>query len=172
MYDVNYHKMKKREGLPIGFANGVGIGLISQFFADIIFSLISDNVLETDVIISDISLYYAAASAGAIAGILGPFMDRFAIVFFSVVTFAFVNNYVQYLRGRRDFDLTNEDIIFNIIVTIVVIYCFDKKAIPDYLNHYYERHCVDHPRYNSDKSSFEFLFILCISNLINFAFLK
>ena len=41
MYDVNYHKMKKREGLPITFANGVGIGLISQVFADIIFSLIS-----------------------------------------------------------------------------------------------------------------------------------
>ena len=168
MYDINYKKLMKRKDLPTRFANGVGIGLISQFFADTLFSLLSDNITKTDIVISDISLYYAAAAAGAMGGILGPYMDRFAIVAFSTVTFAYVNNLVDDLTGNDKFYLSTEDIVFDIIVTIIVVYMIDDKSINDYWNHYYERHMIDHPRYNSDRTSFEFLFILTIVNLLNF----
>lgn len=168
MYDVNYHKAMKRAGLTKAFANGVGIGIISQFFADIIYSLLNDNITKTDIVISDISLYYASASAGAIAGILGPFMDRFAVVAFSTTTFVFVNNIMDDITNKKEFNIDSQGLIFDILLTEIVIYCFDKKAINDYYNHYFDRKMIEHPKYNSDKTSFEFLFVLAIVNLLNF----
>ncbi len=164
----SYSYRFKLKNLPKKLANGVGIGLISQFFADIIFTIATSNIILGDILISDISLYYGAASAGLITAYLAPFLDKFAIVPFSVITFAYVNNLVDSLSKDNDFYIDEQNIVFDIIVTEIVLFLFDRTAVPDYYNHLYERKFHQNPHLNADKTSFEFLFILMITNLIGF----
>lgn len=164
----SYNNRVKLKNLPKKLANGVGIGIISQFFADIIFTIVTSNIVLGDIIISDVSLYYGAASAGLITAYLAPFLDKFAIVPFSVITFAYVNNLVDSLSNENDFYIDEQNIVFDIIVTEIVLFLSDRTAVPDYYNHLYERKYHQNPHLNTDKTSFEFLFILMLSNLIGF----
>ncbi len=164
----SYNNRVKLKDLPKKLANGVGIGIISQFFADIIFTTVTSNIVLGDIIISDVSLYYGAASAGLITAYLAPFLDKFAIVPFSAITFAYANNLVDSLSNENDFYIDEQNIVFDIIVTEIVLFLSDRTAVPDYYNHLYERKFHQNPHLNTDKTSFEFLFILMLSNLIGF----
>ena len=77
----------------------MGLGLISQFFADIIFTIATDNIITSDIIISDIALYYGAASAGLIAAFLSPKLDKLSLITISAITFAYVNNLISSLNN-------------------------------------------------------------------------
>lgn len=146
-------------------ANGVGIGLISQFFADIIFTIATENIISTDIIISDVGLYYGAASAGIVAALFSYHLDKLALIPLSAITFAYVNNLV--VSKDNEIILNTENIVFDIILTYVVTLLIDNTAINDYYNHKYQKKYQYSLNLNTDKSSLNFLFILTISNMLS-----
>ena len=85
----------------------MGLGLISQFFADIIFTIATDNIITSDIIISDIALYYGAASAGLIAAFLSPKLDKLSLITISAITFAYVNNLIDSIGCSYIDDIKN-----------------------------------------------------------------
>ena len=150
----------------------MGLGLISQFFADIIFTIATDNIITSDIIISDIALYYGAASAGLIAAFLSPKLDKLSLITISAITFAYVNNLISSLNNDDYIIINTENLVFDIILTYIVTLELDRTALNDYYNHYYQKKYHFNPSFDTNKSSLNFLFILTISNLISFYDLK
>lgn len=146
-------------------ANTVGIAMISQFLADIIFSLVDDNILKTDVIVSEVSIYFGTTATAIVIFALPENVDRLETIVISIVTY----NYFTAL-AQNDFDLDFEidakEIVFTIILVELFTITFDKKSLNDYINKYNQRHHIVAPLRKTDKNSFEFLFIIFISNLI------
>lgn len=151
----------------IKLGNAVGIALISQFLADIIFSIIDGNIIETDLILSDISIYYGAAASGIVLVLLPSNMDKLELIVFAAVTFQYASNLVSSQTGEG-FIINERSIVFDILLAEILTTVFDRKSLNDYYNKLNKRHHFIDEEYETDKTSFEFLFFLFLSNLINY----
>ncbi len=143
-YELEERKRKKRENLPKSITNAIMGAVIGQFLTDLYFSIFfnEDTLLERDLRVSSIALYYASVASGIIIGICGQYMDKFAIIIIATTFFAFVNNLMDSLINETEFEIPNTELVESIIATIILIYIFSPRARNDYINHYYERHCI------------------------------
>lgn len=165
-YDIEGKKREKREKRFPSFATGMITGVIIQFLGDVIFSTIysGNSVIEEDIEISSVPEYYAAAISGGITGFISLYMDRFAVAFFSNVTYAFTNNFIAAQLNETEFDIAGDQIIFDIIVTEIILYLFDRTSVNDFINHRNERLCINTAPLDADKSIFDIIFIVFITN--------
>ncbi len=165
-YDLCTRSLEKREKIPKSISVGIMNGVIAQFLADLFFSLFfnDESILENDIEISPATQYYAAVAAGAIGGYGSLYLDRFAIVALTNTTYVFVNNYISSMLNETEFDLSTEDLIFDIIATVVILLLFDKKATNDFINHYNEKHGIMTRPLDTKKTAGEAVFISIITN--------
>ncbi len=153
----------------VRLGNTVGIAVISQFFADIIVSLVDDNILTTDVILSDISVYFGAVATAFVIFALPETADRLEIIAISTVTY----NYFTSLAENDfnvDFEINTQEIVFTIILVELFTLAFDRKSLNDFINKYNERHHIIAPELDTNKNSLEFLILIFVSNLISYPF--
>lgn len=112
----------------------------------------------------NIPTYYAAAASGGIGAFSGVFMDRFAVNAITNTTFTTTNNFVDSKINETEFDITTQELVFDIIITEILIYLFDPTAKADYENHYFERHHLAHEHERTNKTIWQTIFIVVITN--------
>lgn len=151
----------------IRLANIVSRAVISQFAADVIVSLIDDNILKTDIVISDTEVYFGAIITALVIFALPKTADRLEIIAIASVTY---NYFINLARNDFDFDfkINTQEIVFTIVLTELFTITFDKTAINDYYNKYIRRHHLPCPELPTTKSEVSLLTLIFISNIITY----
>lgn len=164
-YDILYKKQYKKYNLNNYTREAVIASIITQFFVDIFFSIFftENNIIKNDIRKVEIPVYYGALTTGLIIGITGQYVDRYVTLILGVVFFSIAANIVSYLIDNNIQLIDNSDLIFDILASIILVYLFDNKAHNDYLNHYFERHCIN-KKPNSDKSIIDIIIVILVLN--------
>ena len=169
MYNLEYHKYLDRSHILPNLLNGAIQGVIAQFLSDLIitFLLEEGKILINDVNISNISQYYASVASGMVAAVLLIFLDPFAVVLFSTISY----NYV-YLLVENDFNINfeidTEEIIEDSIETILLLFMFDPVAKSQYLRYTEKRHNVEPDIPRRDRTTMQLIFFVILTNTYNF----
>lgn len=169
-YDMEYHKALNRSHILPNLMEGAKAGVYSQFVTDIILSLLllNDEVLIEDIQISTISQYYAAVASGMTVAVLSIYMDPFAVVLFSTVTYAFVFNLMESNINQTQFELTPQEIVFDAAVSLILIYSFDPVAHNQYLRYKEKRHHVEPTHKRMDRSKTQSIFFIVLVSTYGF----
>lgn len=171
-YNLEYHKQLNRSHILPNLLAGARNGVYSQFLSDIILSLLLFNqqLVITDIQISEISAYYAAVASSMLAAVLYIFMDPFAVVLFSTATYAFVFNLVSSHKNKTEFILRPREIVFDAALTIILLYVFDPTAKSQYLRYQQKRHFIEPTIPRRDRNSGLTIFFIVL--VATYGFLK
>lgn len=172
IYDLEYHKRLNKEHILPNVLNGAKFGVISQFFSDIVISLLLSNelIIIEDIKISEVSAYYASVASGMLAGLLSIYLDPFAMVLFTITTYAYVFNFFEIIFKNVEFIVKPREIVFDTLVTIILIYSFDPTAHSQYLRYKQKRNLIEPTIMRSDRSlGLSIFFIILVST---YGFLK
>lgn len=165
-YIINMNEISEQYNIR-RLANYVGIAIISQFFADLVFSVLDDNILETDVIVSDVSLYSAATMTALVVFGLPKNIPRLELIIIATISYEYFKSLTNEITGKPA-NLEPSNIIFTVILVEIISLTFDKKAINDYINKYNQRNNIAAPVLDTSKNSIEFLFYIFLGNLISY----
>lgn len=170
IYDLEYHKRLDREHILPNILNGAKFGVISQFLSDIILSLLLSNelIVIEDIKLSEVSAYYASVASGMMGGLLSIFLDPFAMVLFTIITYAYVFNFFEIILNNAEFIVKPKEIIFDALVTIILIYCFDPTAHSQYLRYKQKRNLIEPTIKRSDRSLGLSIFIIILVSTYGF----
>lgn len=169
-YNLEYHKQMNRSHILPNMLSGARAGVYTQFLSDVILSLLlfNENIVVKDIRISEISSYYAAIASGMVASVLYIYMDPFAVVLFSITTYAFVFNLVSSKINNTEFRLRPREIIFDAGVSILLLYAFDPTAHSQYLRYTQKRHLIEPTIPRSDRTSFQSVFFIVLVSTYGF----
>ena len=141
-YDLKYHKALNRSHILPNILNGAKSGIYSQFIADIVVSVLlyQNQIIEKDIIVSEISSYYAAVASGMLSGFLIIYMDPFATAIFSSIAYTFVFEIVEYQTINDPIELDAEEIIsdefltreLSVVTPILRLFLIENFIITDY----------------------------------------
>ena len=168
--NIEYHKALNRSHILPNFLNGAKIGVISQFASDIIISLLlyNEKLIINDVNISPIASYYAAAASGAMIAVLSIYMDPFAIVLFSNVTYDYVFEIVDNDFKPNNVNIRPREIMFDTALIIILTYLFDPTAHNQYLRYRQKKKGIE-PTYGRQNRPVGLtIFFLVLINAYNF----
>lgn len=168
--DIEYHKQVNRTHILPNFLNGAKIGVISQFISDIILSLLlyNEDLITNDINISSIASYYAAAISGAMIAVLSIYMDPFAIILFSNVTYSYVYELVNNNYNYNNLNIRPREIIFDTVLIIILTYAFDPTAHNQYFRYKQKRLGVEPTYQRRDRPFTLSIFFLVLINAYNF----
>ncbi|MGM9971262.1 MAG: hypothetical protein ACI35W_02500 [Anaeroplasmataceae bacterium] len=140
--------------------------LLAQFSVDIFFSIFftDNNIIIDDIRETDIALYYGALASGIVVGLSNKYLDRIGTIFLATTFFAIANNTVNYFLNEEEYDIDSEDLIFDIIASVILVYLFDPKAKYDYINHYNYRHHIPYRLPNTERSLLDIIIIIVVLN--------
>lgn len=172
IYDLEYHKRLDKEHILPNILNGAKFGVISQFFSDIVISLLLSNelIIIEDIKISEVSAYYASVASGMMAGLLSIYLDPFAMVLFTITTYAYVFNFFEIILNNAEFSIKPKEIVFDTLVSIILLYAFDPTAHSQYLRYKQKRNLIEPTIGRSDRSlGLSIFFIILVST---YGFLK
>ncbi len=140
--------------------------IIAQYSVDIFFSIFftNNNIIIDDIRKPDISLYYGALASGIVVGLSNKYLDRIGTIIIATAFFSITNNTINYFIGIKDYDINTNDLIFDIIASIILVYLFDPKAKYDYINHYNYRHHIPLRIPNTNRTILDTLIIIIVLN--------
>lgn len=169
-YNLEYHKALNKSHILPNLLNGAKTGVLSQFIADIVLStlLFNEKIIIEDINISGIASYYAAVCSGALIAFLSIYMDPFAVVLFSTVTYAFVFNLVNSQINNEEFNIRPREIVFDAGVSLILIYSFDPVAHNQYLRYQEKRHFIEPIHQRMDRSITQSIFFIVLVNTYGF----
>lgn len=169
-YDLEYHKQMNRSHILPNILEGAKMGVLSQFIADIVLSILLHNerVVIEDIEISEIPAYYAAVVSGMLGAFLAIYMDPFAIALFSTATYAFIFALVDSQINHTEFTLRPREIVFDTGVSILLIYSFDPVAHNQYLRYQEKRHMIEPIHKRMDRNIAQNIFIIVLVNTYGF----
>lgn len=168
--DIEYHKMINRTHILPNLLNGAKFGVISQFISDFVISLLlfNETLIINDIQISKPASYYAAASSGAMIALLSIYMDPFAIILFSNVTYEYVYQLVSNDLNYNNLDIRPREIVFDTALILILTYLFDPTAHNQYLRYKQKREGIE-PTYGRQDRPFALsIFFLVLVNTYNF----
>lgn len=168
--DVSYHKIINRSHILPNFLNGAKIGVISQFISDIVLSLLlyNEKLIINDVKVSPIASYYAAAASGAMIAVLSIYMDPFAIILFSNITYDYVYEIVNNDFNPESINIRPREIVFDTVLIIILTYLFDPTAHNQYLRYRQKKKGIE-PTYGRQNRPIALtIFFLVLINAYNF----
>ena len=168
--DVEYHKMINRTHILPNFLNGAKFGVISQFISDIVISLLlfNETLVINDIQVSKPASYYAAASSGAMIAVLSIYMDPFAIILFSNVTYEYVYQLISNDLKINQLDIKPREIVFDTALIILLTYLFDPTAHSQYLRYNQKRKGIEPTIGRTDRPFALSIFFLVLINTYNF----
>ena len=168
--DIVYHAKVDRSHILPNLVAGAKAGIVSQFASDIIISLLllNEGIILSDVEISNIASYYAGALSGIVASVLSIYLDPFAIVIFTTVSYRYTLELVN-----NDFDHTKitirpREIIFDSILIIILMYLFDPTAHNQYLRYRQKRALIEPTYSRMDRDIGLTIFFIILINTYNF----
>lgn len=140
--------------------------LIAQFSVDIFFSIFftEDNIIIDDIRDPDIALYYGALASGIVVGLSNKYLDRIGTILLATTFFTIANNTVNYFLNENEYDIDSQDLIFDVIASVILVYLFDPKAKYDYINHYNYRHHIPNRIPNTERSLIDIIIIIVVLN--------
>jgi len=161
--------LNKSHILP-NILNGAKFGILSQFISDIMISLLSNNekIIINDIKISEISQYYASCASGMMAGFLSIYLDPFAMVLFTTITYAYVFNFFEVLLKNNDFIIKPKEIVFDTIISVILIYSFDDTAHSQYLRYKQKRNLIEPTIKRRDRNLFQSVFFIILVSTYGF----
>ena len=168
--NIEYHKQEDRTHILPNFLNGAKFGVISQFISDIIISLLlyNETLILEDINISKPASYYAAAASGAMIAVLSIYMDPFAIILFSNVTYEYVYELVSNDFNYNKINLTPNEIIFDTVLILILTYLFDPTAHNQYQRYNQKRNGIEPTYQRTDRPFALSIFFLVLINTYNF----
>jgi hypothetical protein len=168
--DIEYHKMINRTHILPNFLNGAKFGVISQFISDIVLSLLlyNETLIINDINVSKPASYYAAAASGGMIAFLSIYMDPFAIVLFSNITYDYVYELVSNDLNYNNLNIRPREIVFDTALILILTYLFDPTAHNQYLRYKQKREGIE-PTYGRQDRPFGLtIFFLVLVNTYNF----
>lgn len=165
-YDLKYHKALNRSHILPNILNGAKSGIYSQFIADIVVSVLlyQNQIIEKDIIVSEISSYYAAVASGMLSGFLIIYMDPFATAIFSSIAYTFVFEIVEYQTINDPIELDAEEIISDAVFAVILLYLFDPVAHNQYLRYQQKRHLIEPTYKRMDRTNAQNIFFIVLVN--------
>ena len=169
-YNLEYHKQLDRSHILPNLLEGAKNGVIAQFLSDVIISLLlnNENIVLNDIKISEISSYYASVASGMVVSVLYIFMDPFAVVVFSITTYAFVYDLIESLTKNKEFSINAVEIVFDSIVSILLIYAFDNTAHSQYYRYWQKRCLIEPTIQRTDRSRGQSIFFVVLVSTYSF----
>lgn len=169
-YNLEYHKKLNQSHILPNILNGAKMGVISQFVADIVLSLLlyNEKIIIEDIKISGIASYYAAVFSGMMGSFLSIYMDPFATTLFTVVTYAYTFALVNSLKNKEPIELHPVEMVFDTGVSILLIYAFDPTSKNQYYRYSEKRHFIEPIHKRMDRSLGQNLFITVLVNTYGF----
>ncbi len=169
-YDLEYHKQNNRSHILPNILNGAKQGVLSQFIADIVLSILlyNETIVIEDIEISEIPAYYAAVISGMTVAFLMIYMDSFAVALFSTLTYAFIFELLDSQIHQTEFYLRPAEIIFDTGVSLILIYCFDPVAHNQYQRYREKRHFIEPIHQRMDRNMAQNIFIIVLVNTYGF----
>lgn len=171
-YNIEYHKQLDRSHILPNILSGAKTGIISQFLSDLFLSLLlyNEKIVIQDIKISSTPAYYASVASGMLAGLLIIFLDPFAVVAFTTIVYGFVFELADKIINDNPIELTPIEDVFDIGVSILLLYSFDPTAKSQYLRYSQKRHYIEPniPRRDRDIRMIIFFSVL----LSTYGFLK
>ncbi len=169
-YNLEYHKELNRSHILPNILEGAKAGVISQFVADIVLSLLlfNEEIVIEDIQISEIPSYYAAVASGMLGAFLAIYMDPFAIALFSTITYGFVFALVDSHLNNKEFNLKPVEMVFDTGVSILLIYSYDPVAHNQYLRYSEKRHFIEPIHRRMDRNMAQNIFIIVLVNTYGF----
>ena len=169
-YDLAYHKALNRSHILPNILQGAKQGIYSQFIADIVISLLlyNETIVIEDIQISDIGEYYAATASGMVVGFLSIYMDPFAVILFSTLAYAYVYNIIKVGLNLDQIQIAPREIVFDSILTIILIYSFDPVAHNQYLRYKEKRELIEPSHQRMDRSNSQTIFFIVLISTYQF----
>ena len=168
--DVEYYKIINRTHILPNLLNGAKFGVISQFASDVILSLLlyNETLIIEDVDISPIASYYAAASSGAMIAFLSIYMDPYAIILFSNITYTYVYELVSNNFNPNQIIIKPREIVFDTVLILILTYLFDPTASNQYYRYKQKRNKIKPTYQRQDRPLGLTIFFLVLINTYNF----
>ena len=168
--DIEYYKIINRTHILPNFLNGAKFGVISQFISDIVLSLLlfNEKLIINDVQISPIASYYAASASGAMIAVLSIYIDPFAIILFSNITYDYVYEIVNNKLDATKINIRPREIVFDTVLIIILTYLFDPTAHNQYLRYQQKRMGIEPTYGRQDRPFLLSIFFLVLINSYNF----
>lgn len=168
--DINFYIQQDRSHILPNIISGAKAGIISQFVSDIVISLLlyNETIVINDIKISEVASYYASTATGITSAVLAIYLDPFAIVLFASVVYEYVFNLISSITNSEVVEFGTIDVVFDSIVTIILIYCFDPVAHNQYIRYKEKRHLVEPTHKRMNRSLFQTIFFIVLSNTYTF----
>lgn len=171
-YDLEYHKQLDRQHILPNILQGAQTGILSQFLSDIFISLFlyNDQIFFEDINISPTASYYASVASGMMAGLLVIFIDPIALVAFTTITYGVTYEIADKIITGDEITFTPVEDIFDIGLSIILVFLFDPAARSQYYRYQQKRHFIEPsiPRRDRTLSNTIFFSVL----LSSYGFLK
>ena len=169
-YNLEYHKNLNKSHILPNFIKGAQSGITSQFLSDIFISLLlyNEDIIINDIKISEVPAFYAATASGITLSVLSIYLDPFALVLFSTISYAFVFNLIDSNINNKEFNITPREIIFDTIISIILIYSFDPTAKNQFLRYQEKRHYIEPHYQRMDRNNAQAIFFIVLVSTYNY----
>lgn len=162
--------IQDRQHILPNLISGAKAGLISQFLSDIIVSILLYNqtIVINDIKISKTDAYASSIISGITASVLSIYLDPFALVLISSFAYEYTFNIVANYNNKSIKEFNVKDIIFDSIVSIILIYLFDPTAHNQYIRYKEKRYLLKPQHKRMNRSLAQTIFFIVLTNTYNF----
>ena len=169
-YDLEYHKNLDKSHILPNILKGAQMGIISQFLADIILSILlyEEKIIIEDIKISETTSYYASTVSGMVAGFLSIYLDPIALIPFTTIAYGYTYEIADYIFNQNPIEYTPVEDVFDICITILFIFLFDPVSRYQYERFWQKRHYIEPTLPRKDRSLGTIIFITVFSSTYGF----